>query len=392
MRHFDVIIVGSGLAGLSAALELARTRKVAVLTKRALLGGASDWAQGGIAAVIDPEDSLAAHVDDTMVAGGWLNDPQAVQFVVEGAPGAVDWLLAAGVPFTRTSDELVAGLQLHREGGHSHSRIVHAADATGHAIQETLVAKVRENPNITVLEWHTAVDLITGRRLVSAGFPVDAGNLRRCYGLYALDQHTDEVVTLSAGHVVLATGGAGKVYLYTTNPDTASGDGVAMAWRAGCRVANMEFVQFHPTCLYHPQAKSFLISEALRGEGGLLRIPAEPGAPVSSGPRFMPDHDPRGELAPRDVVARAIDYELKRRGIDHVVLDMTHKSREFLQSHFPMIYERCLQLGVDMATTPIPVVPAAHYLCGGVVTDLLGRTDLPNLYQNALWHEAHQLV
>ncbi|MDE3012172.1 MAG: L-aspartate oxidase [Pseudomonadota bacterium] len=380
MQHFDVIIVGSGLAGLSAALELAQSRKVAILTKRALLGGASDWAQGGIAAVIDPGDSLDAHVDDTMVAGAWLNDPQAVRFVVEGAPGAVEWLLKAGVPFTRTSDELIAGLQLHREGGHSHSRIVHAADATGHAIQETLVAKVHANPNITVFEWHNAIDLITGRRLVSAGIPLGKHDVRRCYGIYALDQQRDEVVTLSASDVVLAAGGAGKVYLYTTNPDTASGDGVAMAWRAGCRVANMEFVQFHPTCLFHPQAKSFLISEALRGEGGILRIPAEPGMPADSGHRFMLDHDPRAELAPRDVVARAIDFELKKRGLEHVVLDMTHKSRDFLQAHFPMIYARCLQLGIDMVTHPIPVVPAAHYMCGGIVTDLSGRTDLPNLY------------
>lgn len=392
MQHFDVIIVGSGLAGLSAALELAQHRRVAVVTKRALLGGASDWAQGGIAAVIDPADSLASHIDDTLVAGAWLNDADAVRAVVEGAPGAVEWLVAEGVPFTRTDGAnadgaaqadpaaAMAGLQLHREGGHSHSRIVHAADATGHAIQQTLVAKVRANPNITVLEWHTAVDLITGRRLVAAGIPLDAHDVRRCYGLYALNQKTDEVVTLSAGHVLLAAGGAGKVYLYTTNPDTASGDGVAMAWRAGCRVANMEFVQFHPTCLFHPHAKSFLISEALRGEGGVLRIPAEPGAAPSSGHRFMPEHDERADLAPRDVVARAIDYELKRRGLDYVVLDMTHKSREFLQAHFPMIYERCLQLGIDIATTPIPVVPAAHYLCGGVVTDLAGRTDLPNLY------------
>jgi L-aspartate oxidase len=380
VQHFDVIIVGSGLAGLSAALELSKSRKVAVITKRALLGGASDWAQGGIAAVMNPEDSVQAHVDDTMVAGGFLNDPQAVEFVVERAAEAIEWLVNAGVPFTRKQDDLVSELQLHREGGHSQARIVHAADATGHAIQETLIRLVRANPNITVLEWHTAIDLITGRRLVSAGIPLDQHDVRRCFGVYALDQEKDEVVTLSAGHVILATGGAGKVYLYTTNPDTASGDGVAMAWRAGCRVANMEFVQFHPTCLFHPDAKSFLISEALRGEGGILRIPAETGEPVSSGYRFMLDHDERAELAPRDVVARAIDYELKRRGIDHVVLDMTHKSKDFLQTHFPTIYERCLALGIDMATTPIPVVPAAHYLCGGVVTDLSGRTDLPNLY------------
>lgn len=380
MRHFDVIIVGSGLAGLSAALELSKSLKVAVITKRALLGGASDWAQGGIAAVINPEDSVQSHVDDTMIAGGFLNDPQAVEFVVERAADAIDWLVNAGVPFTRTRDDLVSELQLHREGGHSQARIVHAADATGHAIQETLIRLVRANPNITVLEWHTAIDLITGRRLVSAGIPLNNHDIRRCFGVYALDQEKDEVVTLSAGHVILATGGAGKVYLYTTNPDTASGDGVAMAWRAGCRVANMEFVQFHPTCLFHPEAKSFLISEALRGEGGILRIPAESGEPPASGYRFMLDHDERAELAPRDVVARAIDYELKRRGLDHVVLDMTHKPKAFLESHFPTIYERCLALGIDIATTPIPVVPAAHYLCGGVVTDLSGRTDLPHLY------------
>jgi L-aspartate oxidase len=380
VRHFDVIIVGSGLAGLSAALELSKSLKVAVITKRALLGGASDWAQGGIAAVINPEDSVQSHVDDTMIAGGFLNDPQAVEFVVERAADAIDWLVNAGVPFTRTRDDLVSELQLHREGGHSQARIVHAADATGHAIQETLIRLVRANPNITVLEWHTAIDLITGRRLVSAGIPLNNHDIRRCFGVYALDQEKDEVVTLSAGHVILATGGAGKVYLYTTNPDTASGDGVAMAWRAGCRVANMEFVQFHPTCLFHPEAKSFLISEALRGEGGILRIPAESGEPPASGYRFMLDHDERAELAPRDVVARAIDYELKRRGLDHVVLDMTHKPKAFLESHFPTIYERCLALGIDIATTPIPVVPAAHYLCGGVVTDLSGRTDLPHLY------------
>jgi len=380
VRHFDVIIVGSGLAGLSAALELSKSLKVAVITKRALLGGASDWAQGGIAAVINPEDSVQSHVDDTMIAGGFLNDPQAVEFVVERAADAIDWLVNAGVPFTRTRDDLVSELQLHREGGHSQARIVHAADATGHAIQETLIRLVRANPNITVLEWHTAIDLITGRRLVSAGIPLNNHDIRRCFGVYALDQEKDEVVTLSAGNVILATGGAGKVYLYTTNPDTASGDGVAMAWRAGCRVANMEFVQFHPTCLFHPEAKSFLISEALRGEGGILRIPAESGEPPASGYRFMLDHDERAELAPRDVVARAIDYELKRRGLDHVVLDMTHKPKAFLESHFPTIYERCLALGIDIATTPIPVVPAAHYLCGGVVTDLSGRTDLPHLY------------
>ena len=380
MRHFDVIIVGSGLAGLSAALELSKSLKVAVITKRALLGGASDWAQGGIAAVINPEDSVQSHVDDTMIAGGFLNDPQAVEFVVERAADAIDWLVNAGVPFTRKRDDLVSELLLHREGGHSQARIVHAADATGHAIQETLIRLVRANPNITVLEWHTAIDLITGRRLVSAGIPLNNHDIRRCFGVYALDQEKDEVVTLSAGHVILATGGAGKVYLYTTNPDTASGDGVAMAWRAGCRVANMEFVQFHPTCLFHPEAKSFLISEALSGEGGILRIPAESGEPPASGYRFMLDHDERAELAPRDVVARAIDYELKRRGLDHVVLDMTHKPKAFLESHFPTIYERCLALGIDIATTPIPVVPAAHYLCGGVVTDLSGCTDLPHLY------------
>lgn len=382
-----MVIVGSGLAGLSAALTLAPSRRVAVLTKRSLLGGASEWAQGGVAAVISPDDSIDEHFRDTMVAGANLSDQDTVRFVVENAPYAIDWLLQCGVPFTRVgrgAEEQDGGgrynLHLAREGGHSRRRVVHAADATGRAIQTTLVQQVLAHPNITVLENHIAVDLITGRHLARQGFAIAPADLRRCYGMYALDQTKDTVKALRAGHVLLACGGAGKVYLYTTNPDSSTGDGIAMAWRAGCRVANMEFMQFHPTCLYHPHAKSFLISEALRGEGGILRIPAKSGEPSTSGYRFMPDHDPRAELAPRDVVARAIDFEIKKRGLDFVVLDMTHLSKDLIEAHFPMIHERCLALGIDMTRDPIPVVPAAHYTCGGVVTDLSGRTDISNLY------------
>ena len=280
------------------------------------------------------------------------------------------------MPFTMEGE----ALHLTREGGHSHRRIVHAADATGHAIQSTLIKKVLAHPNITVLEYHIAVDLITGKHLAHAGEQLSNADLHRCYGVYVLDTQTEQVHAVAGAQTVLATGGAGKVYLYTTNPDSASGDGIAMAWRAGCRVANMEFMQFHPTCLFHPHAKSFLISEALRGEGGILRLPAKMGEPANSGYRFMYDHDERGELAPRDVVARAIDFEIKRHGLDCVVLDMTHKEPAFLQEHFPMIFARGLELGIDMRVTPTPVVPATHYTCDGVVTDLSGKTDIANLY------------
>ena len=368
---FDVAIVGSGLAGLSVALQLAQTRKVAVIAKRSLLDGASNWAQGGIAAVLDSGDSHEEHIKDTLIAGAGLCDEGATRFIVENSRDAIDWLIGQGVPFTRDpAAEL--GFHLTREGGHSQRRIIHAADATGHAVQVTLEQKARSHPNITVLEHHCAIDVIRSDKVDGgAGAP-------RCLGLYVQDVKTGKVMTLSADQTVLATGGAGKVYLYTTNPDTATGDGIAMAWRAGCRVANMEFIQFHPTCLYHPYAKSFLISEAVRGEGGVLKLPASAG--TAAGKRFMPEHDERAELAPRDVVARAIDFEIKKRGLDYVDLDISHQPPEFLKEHFPTIHARCLELGIDITRQPIPVVPAAHYTCGGIVTDLDGRTDLPGLY------------
>ncbi|MGA7595349.1 MAG: L-aspartate oxidase [Gallionella sp.] len=363
LPQFDTLIIGSGLAGLTLAIKLADRQKVGLITKKTLFDGASGWAQGGIAAVMSSEDSLEAHIHDTLTAGAGLCDEAATRYVVEHGKASIDWLIAQGVPFSRdpSSD---TGYHLTREGGHSRRRIMHAADATGHAVQETLAARVQAHPNITVLENCMSVDLITGRKL---------GNQdNRCHGVYVLDCLRDEVLTISSHNTILATGGAGKVYLYTTNPDTATGDGIAMAWRAGCRIANMEFIQFHPTCLYHPHAKSFLISEAVRGEGGILKLP--------DGTRFMPHHDERAELAPRDVVARAIDFEMKKHGLDCVYLDISHQSVEFLQEHFPNIYERCLSLGINISREPIPVVPAAHYTCGGIVTDLHARTDIENLY------------
>ena len=370
MRRFDVAIVGSGLAGLTVALNLADRKKVGIITKREFLDGASNWAQGGIAAVLAKDDSPDDHIRDTEIAGAGLCNTEVTRYVVERGRQAIEWLIGQGVPFTRdeTSD---VGYHLTREGGHSHRRVIHAADATGHAVQTTLEGKIKAHPNITVLDHHMAVDLITGPKLGQSE--------RRCHGLYALDQTGGRVVTIGAEHVVLATGGAGKVYLYTTNPDTATGDGIAMGWRAGCTVANMEFIQFHPTCLYHPHAKSFLISEAVRGEGGLLRL--------ADGSRFMPAHDPRAELAPRDVVARAIDFEMKKRGLDCVYLDITHKPADFLKEHFPNIYARCLELGIDITRQPIPVVPAAHYTCGGIQTDQSACTDLAGLY--AVGETAH---
>ena len=363
---FDVVIVGSGLAGLSSALLLAKDRKVAIITKRAVREGSSGWAQGGIAAVWDKSDSFAAHVDDTLIAGAGLCDLKATQFVVEQAPQAIAWLQELGVPFSEEDGQL----HLTREGGHSARRIVHVTDATGAAVQRTLIEEVNKSANISLFENHTLVDLITSDKL--QGKQGSGGTGNHCLGLYALDGDTDQVITFKAPHTILATGGAGKVYLYTTNPDTATGDGIAAAWRAGCRVQNMEFIQFHPTCLFHPHAKSFLITEAVRGEGGKLLLP--------DGTRFMPSHDPRAELAPRDVVARAIDFEMKKGGFDCVYLDISHQPISFIKEHFPNIYARCLELGIDMAKQPIPVVPAAHYTCGGVVADLSGRTDIAGLY------------
>ena len=363
MEHTDVLIIGSGLAALTTALHLADTMQITILTKKTLQDSASAWAQGGIAAVLADDDTVEAHIQDTLIAGAGLCDEAAVRFVVEHGRAAVQWLVEVGVPFTEdaASD---TGFHLTREGGHSTRRIIHAADATGRAVQRTLCQQIRQHPNITLLEHHIAIDLITGAKL--------GRDDQRCYGSYVLDSLHGRVKTFAAKHTVLATGGAGKVYLYTTNPDVATGDGVAMAWRAGCSVANMEFMQFHPTCLYHPRAKSFLISEAVRGEGGLLKL--------ADGTRFMPEHDARGELAPRDVVARAIDWEMKKRGLDCVYLDISHQPAEFITSHFPNIYQRCLELGIDITREPIPVVPAAHYTCGGVVTDLAARTDIANLY------------
>jgi len=361
VQKFDVLIIGSGLAGQSAALRLASSDcSVALVSKRSLEDSASGWAQGGIAAVLDSRDSIEAHIQDTLIAGAWLNDEKATRFVVENGRHAIEWLIEQGVPFTKDDQ----GYHLTREGGHSARRVIHVADATGHAVQDTLTKKVRANPNITILEDHIAIDLITGDKLGT--------DEKRCFGAYVLNNRDGEVITIGAANTLLATGGAGKVYLYTTNPDTSTGDGIAMAYRAGCRVANMEFIQFHPTCLYHPQAKSFLISEAVRGEGGLLRLP--------DGARFMPEHDDRAELAPRDIVARAIDFEMKKRGLDCVFLDISHKGEDFIRNHFPNIHARCLELGIDIAQEPIPVVPAAHYTCGGIVSDLHGRTDVAGLY------------
>ncbi len=367
--ELPVLIIGAGLAGLTVALDLADSQLVIVMAKRGLGEAATAWAQGGIVGVLDQEhDSIDSHVSDTVDAGAGLVVESTARYIAEESAAAIEWLVEQGVPFT-TDASGPMGLHLTKEGGHSHRRIAHAADATGKAIHEVLLDKARAHPNIELLEHWIALDLITNRQL-----DVNAQHHQpnRCYGVYALDIKNNQVETIEAKSVVLATGGVGKVYRYTSNPDTATGDGIAMAWRAGCRVGNMEFIQFHPTCLYHPSDRTFLITEAMRGEGGLLTLP--------DGTRFMSEHDARLELAPRDIVARAIDFEMKKHGLDYVHLDATHLGEAFIKEHFPMIYARCLALGLDITKTPIPVVPAAHYSCGGVVTDLKGCTDLPGLY------------
>ena len=357
--QFDVIIVGAGAAGMTLALQLPESTSIAILAKDGEQQCSTYFAQGGISAVLEQDDSFELHVEDTENAGAGLCDSDTVKMVSQAAPQVIHWLSDLGMPFTRDRQEVTqSGYHLTREGGHSRRRVVHAADATGKAMQKTLHAHLTERKNIQLFEYTVAIDLITQNN--------------RCVGLYAYNKQNHQVSAFAARKVVLATGGASKVYLYTSNPDGSTGDGVAMAWRAGCRVANMEFIQFHPTCLFHPEAKSFLISEALRGEGAHLLLP--------DGTRFMHRFDERGELAPRDIVARAIDHEMKRLGADCVYLDITHKKPAFIKSHFPTIYEKCKQFDIDITRQPIPVVPAAHYTCGGVMIDLNGQTDIENLY------------
>ncbi|WP_198264680.1 L-aspartate oxidase [sulfur-oxidizing endosymbiont of Gigantopelta aegis] len=371
---FDVIIIGTGAAGLTVALELAdkinatspkeQTPKpsIALISKGPIQEGSTLYAQGGIAAVLDEDnDSISSHINDTINAGAGLCHPERVKYTIEQGKEAIQWVIAKGVKFSHEAQ--TDDYHLTREGGHSHRRVIHAADATGKALSDGLLAQVKRNPHIQTLEHHMVVDLILSS---------NASNPKQCVGIYLLNTKTDKVTGVPAKFTILATGGASKVYLYTSNPDSSTGDGIAMAWRAGCRVVNMEFNQFHPTCLYHPKAKSFLVSEALRGEGAKLTLP--------DGSAFMHKFDEREELAPRDIVAQAIDYEMKRTGSDFVYLDISHKSADFIKSHFPTIYKRCLSYGIDITREPMPVVPAAHYTCGGVMTDLNGQTDISNLY------------
>ncbi|MFD2168021.1 L-aspartate oxidase [Thalassotalea euphylliae] len=363
-HNCDVLIIGSGAAGLTLALHLAQTADVIVLSKGPINEGSTFYAQGGIAAVFDENDSVDSHVDDTLIAGAGICDEEMVRFTAENAKACLEWLIKQGVVFDKEeSDNGDEKYHLTREGGHSHRRILHAADATGQAVQETLVDRINQHNRIRVFERYNAIDLINQH---------DSNGKNNCVGAYIWNRNSEKVESIHARKTILATGGASKVYQYTSNPDVASGDGIAMAWRAGCRVANMEFNQFHPTCLFHPEAGTFLLTEALRGEGAILRRP--------NGSRFMPEFDERAELAPRDIVARAIDYEMKRLGADCMYLDISHKSADFIKQHFPTIYQKTKSLGIDMTRQPIPVVPAAHYTCGGVMIDKHGRTDVENLY------------
>jgi L-aspartate oxidase len=364
MTSHDVIVIGSGAAGLTAALALAETKRVLVLAKGDLRSGSTAWAQGGIAAVLDAGDTFEDHVRDTMIAGAGLNKRETVEFVIERAPAAIDRLVELGVPFNADGDSL----HLTREGGHSHRRIVHVDDATGWAVQAALLKAAEGNPNITLLPGRSCIDLVTGRH--GERYSGDG----RVWGVYALDEATGTVEKHVARATVLAAGGAGRVYLFSTAPRGATGDGIAMAWRAGARVSNMEMMQFHPTCLYNLEVKNFLVTEAVRGEGGRLLHP-------ETGHRYMADYDPeRMELAPRDVVARANDDQIKRYGLDYVHLDISHMPAEFVRGHFPTIHDKLLGLGIDMTKEPIPVVPAQHYTCGGVLIGLDARTDLPGLW------------
>lgn len=370
MHDVDILIIGSGAAGLSLALRLNPSYQIAVISKGSLNTGSTAWAQGGISAVINDEDSIEQHVIDTMDAGAGLCNESTVSHTAKHGKEMISWLIELGVEFTQEKNlDGKSHLHLTREGGHTNRRVVHAEDATGWAIENALIKSASKQKHISIFEHHIAIDLITTHKIFNSS---KQNSSNQCIGAYVLNTKTQNTETFKARYVVLATGGAGKVYLYTSNPDSASGDGIAMAWRAGCRIANMEFIQFHPTCLYHPSAKTYLITEAIRGEGGKLLLP--------DGSEFVHKFDSRGVLAPRDIVARAIDYKMKQLGINCVYLDISHKSKKFIESHFPNVYARCLKFGHDISKDPLPVVPAAHYTCGGVMTDLQGRTNISNLY------------